>query len=182
METGQQDITWFFTAPHRTSYFRYYITRTGWDPNSPLTYDSFEYLGTFDYWPGPLWEAPRPSMAGVTHTVNIPSDRTGYHVIFAEWNIADSGASFFRVKDVYISGDGIYPPTPPPTPTPTPTPTPPPAPPCCIPEFINVPGTVYTQGDIWYFNGQFFEVKLTFVFWGDPSWKPSADTTLWRLL
>lgn len=107
MQGGENDLTWQITANHRTSYVRYYITKADWDPNQPLTYDSFEYLDTFHNFDGDSWHAPMLPLQNsrVTHTLNLPTDRNGYHVIFAEWHIADTSSSFFKVKDINLIND-----------------------------------------------------------------------------
>lgn len=104
MYGGENEFTWNITANHRTNYVKYYITKADWDPNQPLTVDSFEYLGTFHNFVGNDWEAPMlPTQNNrVTHNVNVPTDRSGYHVIFAEWRIADTSNSFFKVKDINL--------------------------------------------------------------------------------
>ncbi|MCL1997623.1 MAG: lytic polysaccharide monooxygenase [Turicibacter sp.] len=211
MNVGPNDMRWHFTAPHRTFGFRYYITRTGWNPNAPLTFESFEYLDSFDVFEGQPWLAPMPVQPAV-HTIEIPADRDGYHIILGVWDVADAGTSWFKVIDVEVSGGTAQPPTTPtpttPTPTPTqppisPTPTQPPATPTPTPvptpvptptpeptqpptgatrPFSAVPGTVYTIGELITHNGNTYRVLQTFTFWGDPNWFPGIAPSLWQLV
>ncbi|GAA1701826.1 lytic polysaccharide monooxygenase [Microbacterium sediminicola] len=113
--TGDLTITWTFTAAHRTSEFRYYITTPGWDANDPLDRGDFVLLAT----------VPHDGSAASTnpsHTVTIPADYSGYHVIYAVWDIADTSNAFYNTIDLSITpADGS--PTPTPTVEPTPEPT-----------------------------------------------------------
>ena len=96
------DITWFNTAPHRSLNWRYYITKPDWDPNSPLTRAQFDLTPIANY-PGNGSNPVR-----VTHSVNIPSNRSGYHVIYAIWDRdpKDNTESFYQVIDINIVGGG----------------------------------------------------------------------------
>jgi len=202
---GEHDIVWYFTMPHRTFGFRYYITYQGWDQNAPLTLDSFEYLGSFDVFEGEGWLAPLP-VQGTTHTIEIPDNRTGYHVILGVWDVADVETSWFKVKDVEVSGGtGAVVPTPtnppttqPPTtpqppaqPTPPPVrpipqPTPPPAPPqpptTSARAFSGIAGTTYNIGDLISHNGFNYRVLQSFIHNGDPNWAPGVAHSLFRLV
>lgn len=100
---GPNTFKWRYTAGHATSYYQFFITRKDWNPNQPLTRDAFELT--------PLLHEDaygvRPPSGGTSaHTVNIPADRSGYHVILATWKIADTAATFYQVIDVNISGNG----------------------------------------------------------------------------
>lgn len=104
MYGGENELTWQISANHKTSYIKYYITKADWDPNQPLTFDSFEYIGTFNNFEGNFWEAPTLPLQNnrLTHNIQLPTDRSGYHVIFSEWKVADTGNSFFKVKDINL--------------------------------------------------------------------------------
>lgn len=51
----------------------------------------------------------------MTHKVNVPTDRSGYHVILAVWDIDDTANAFYQVIDVNLknveSGPGVQPDT-----------------------------------------------------------------------
>lgn len=38
----------------------------------------------------------------LTHTINVPNDRNGYHVILAVWDVADTSNAFYNVIDVNL--------------------------------------------------------------------------------
>ena len=43
----------------------------------------------------------------VTHQANVPTDRNGYHLIVAVWEIADTGNAFYQVIDVNLVNNGL---------------------------------------------------------------------------
>jgi predicted carbohydrate-binding protein with CBM5 and CBM33 domain len=129
------DIEWTFTANHKTKDWKYYITKTNWNPNAPLTRNSFD-LKPFCTVNGNNVQPPMK----VTHKCTLPDPaRQGYHVILAVWDVGDTVMSFYNVMDVQIGGGGAVNPAPAPTPKPTaPTPAPKPTPaptsdPNCVP-------------------------------------------------
>jgi len=136
---GPNDMVWHFTAPHRTHSFVYYITRDGWNPNAPLDYADFEHLATFD---GFGLQPPRD----LTHTINLPTDRSGVHTILIAWHVSDNNVSWYRVKDIYLINEGS-----PASPFPTPAPTPAPEQPGQAPAW-NV-NNVYFADDMVTHNG-----------------------------
>lgn len=95
LTTGPNDFTWKFTANHSTSKWHYYITKTGWNQNKPLSRDEFEFIGEVD-------NNGNSSATTPTHTINIPSNRLGYHVILAVWDVADTTNAFYNVIDANI--------------------------------------------------------------------------------
>lgn len=96
---GKNTFTWTLTAPHRTSEWKYYITKKGWDVNDELERSDFEQIGRLDG----NNEIP---LKTVTHTIDVPTDREGYYVILGVWEIADTGNAFYQVMDVELSNDG----------------------------------------------------------------------------
>lgn len=94
---GPLRIDWTYTAAHRTSQWRYYITKQSWDPNGPLERSDFELIATVAH------DGSAASNNKV-HTINVPSNRSGYHVILAVWDVADTVNAFYNVIDVNISG------------------------------------------------------------------------------
>ncbi|TDF39198.1 N-acetylglucosamine-binding protein GbpA [Alteromonadaceae bacterium M269] len=129
---GENQFTWMYTANHRTRNWRYFITRQDWDPNQPVTRDSFvlEPFCTID---GNNEQPPTPLN---THDCVVPS-RTGYQLILSVWEIADTVNSFYNIIDVTFDGD----PNPNPDPDPDPDPTPDPDPDPTI-EFQQI-GTIF---------------------------------------
>ncbi|MDU0332425.1 lytic polysaccharide monooxygenase [Paenibacillus sp. 3LSP] len=98
ISAGTNTFTWKFTAPHATANWKYYITKPGWDPNAPLTRNSFDLTPfcTVNY------GGVQPPFT-YSHTCNVP-ERTGYHVILAVWEIEDTANAFYNVIDVDFGG------------------------------------------------------------------------------
>ncbi|OME93918.1 MULTISPECIES: lytic polysaccharide monooxygenase [Paenibacillus] len=96
---GQTTFDWKLKVPHATASWKYYITKQDWDPNAPLTRASFDLT--------PFCNVPYKGMPSNTYsdTCNVPS-RTGYQVILAVWEIADTGNAFYNVIDVNFTGGG----------------------------------------------------------------------------
>ena len=76
MTAGPHEFVWHHTAPHKTTNWRYYITKQNWDPNKPLTRDQFE-LTPFCTING---NGQAPAMTK-SMTCNVP-ESTGYRVIY----------------------------------------------------------------------------------------------------
>ncbi|MFD0589597.1 lytic polysaccharide monooxygenase [Paenibacillus sp. GCM10027627] len=114
---GKQTFKWKLTANHVSESWSYYITKKDWDPSKPLTRDSLE--------PKPFcyidYKGAKPPTS-VSHDCEVPTDRSGYHLILGVWEIADTVNAFYQVIDVQLSNDGTVP-----QPEPEPEPTNPPA-------------------------------------------------------
>ncbi|MEV7973444.1 lytic polysaccharide monooxygenase [Cellulomonas sp. NPDC089187] len=89
------DVAWNYTALHATTKWEYYITKPGWNQNAPLTRSSLELIKTVPY-NGAL------PVQGEKHTLTIPADRTGYHVIYAVWVVDNTTNAFYNTIDVTI--------------------------------------------------------------------------------
>lgn len=97
VNAGALRLTWTFTAAHRTSQFRYFMTKPGWDQTSPPTRAELDLISTVPHDGGPAWTNP-------SHTIQIPRDRRGYQLIYAIWDIADTSNAFYNVIDVDVGG------------------------------------------------------------------------------
>ncbi|MGW5955684.1 lytic polysaccharide monooxygenase [Bacillus mycoides] len=95
---GENTFTWKYTAPHLTSKWHYYITKKGWNPNKALTRADFEPIGTVQH-------DGSAASNNITHKINVPTDRSGYHVILAVWDVADTANAFYNVIDVNLIND-----------------------------------------------------------------------------
>ena len=103
---GANDFTWYYTAGHPIAYTEFYITRQGWNPNAPLSRDSFE-LEPIAHFDG---HNENPGSGNEkTYSVNIPADHVGYHVILAAWKVGDTAATFYQAVDVNVQDDGAVP-------------------------------------------------------------------------
>lgn len=105
VEPGTQDFLFRATAPHATSYFRFFITRDGYNPTSPLTWASLESTPFCE----PAWtlENGRYRMK-----CTLPK-KTGKHLIYTIWQRSDSPEAFYSCSDVDFGGGGGNPPPPP---------------------------------------------------------------------
>ncbi|MBE7121144.1 lytic polysaccharide monooxygenase [Bacillus cereus] len=92
---GENTFTWKYTAPHLTSKWHYYITKKGWNPNKALTRADFEPIGTVQH-------DGSAALNNLNHKINVPTDRSGYHVILAVWDVADTANAFYNVIDVNL--------------------------------------------------------------------------------
>ena len=100
MTAGVHQFVWHHTAPHKTTNWRYYITKQNWNPNKPLTRDQFE-LTPFCSING-NGQAPQMTQS---MNCNVPQ-RTGYQVIYGVWEIADTANSFYQAIDVDFGNGG----------------------------------------------------------------------------
>ncbi len=98
MKSGLQNFSWTFTANHATRNWRYYITRADWNPNTKLSRASFE-SSPFCQVDGGGRQPP----ATATHSCNVPS-RSGYQIVLAVWEIADTSNSFYNLLDLQFDG------------------------------------------------------------------------------
>ncbi|MDP9504479.1 N-acetylglucosamine-binding protein GbpA [Pseudomonas protegens] len=107
IKPGLNTFDWRYTAVHATRNWQFYITKKDWNPNQPLTRDSFE--------PVPLltdnWNNTLPTKTGGTtsHKVNIPADRSGYHIVLGTWMVGDNTNTFYQVVDVNIENSEVAP-------------------------------------------------------------------------
>jgi predicted carbohydrate-binding protein with CBM5 and CBM33 domain len=126
---------WAFKYPtidgHPGSFYLY-VTKDGYDPTKPLTWDSLEdkpfSTATFAALNGPGeydWD------------IKLPAGKTGHHVIYAYWQRSDHPGAFFGCSDVVFDGGNGeisgYPNTNQPAVTPTVIPPSPTAAPTVIP-------------------------------------------------
>ncbi|MEI5993760.1 lytic polysaccharide monooxygenase [Candidatus Enterococcus mansonii] len=104
INTGVNTFTWHYTAPHSTTKWHYYMTKVGWNPEKPLARADFDFLGEVKH-------DGSAASNNKSHQITIPENRTGYHVILAVWDVADTANAFYNVIDVNVKGGtGITPP------------------------------------------------------------------------
>jgi len=91
---GPLAFVWTNTAAHKTSYFRYYITKEGFNPGAaPLKWSDLEQIHQ---------SAPADQEAVATHMVNLPP-RTGRHIVYSIWQrdaLRDAPEGFYQCIDV----------------------------------------------------------------------------------
>ncbi len=94
VSAGVKEFVWTNTAMKKTRYFRYYITRQGFDPAAaPLKWSDLELI--HDSGPAGLEMVSR-------HLVNLPP-RTGKHIIYSVWQRdwqIDAAEAFYQCVDV----------------------------------------------------------------------------------
>ncbi|WEG73576.1 lytic polysaccharide monooxygenase [Vagococcus intermedius] len=108
IKTGSNDFTWHHTQVHKTNRYRYYMTKQGWNPNAPLTLDDMEVIKVEGQPIGqdlPKGKGVEPP-EDLTHKIDIPENRSGYHVVYAVWDINDTDMSFYQAIDVNVQGAG----------------------------------------------------------------------------
>lgn len=93
--TGPLTVTWQYTAPHKTTQWRYFLTKPGWDPNAPLTRSEFELIATVPHDGSEASNNP-------SHTITIPADRSGYQILYAVWDVADTSNAFYNTIDLDV--------------------------------------------------------------------------------
>ncbi|WP_443095414.1 lytic polysaccharide monooxygenase [Rothia koreensis] len=97
VQAGQElNLGWEYTAKHPTAKWHYYITKNGWDQNSPLTRDELQPLSEVD------GDGSLPT-DGTADQMKLPDDHKGYHVIYAVWDIEDTSNAFYNTVDVNIN-------------------------------------------------------------------------------
>ena len=130
VQPGQNfDFVYGAWVPHPGG-FRLYITKDGFDPTKPLTWDDFEEE--------PFFEAnPQPPLDNGAYrwTTRLPN-KTGRHIIYSVWFRSDSQETFYNCSDVDFGGTPASPspsaspvssPSPSPVSSPSPSPSPSPS-------------------------------------------------------
>ncbi|WP_052481006.1 lytic polysaccharide monooxygenase auxiliary activity family 9 protein [Gilvimarinus agarilyticus] len=93
---GSQTFSWYNSAAHATEYYRYYITKPGYDSTQPLGWDDLELM---------LETPPEAAEHYPSHLVNLPA-RNGRHVVYAVWQRSDSPEAFYACVDVKFDNGG----------------------------------------------------------------------------
>ncbi|MFC4101907.1 lytic polysaccharide monooxygenase [Paenibacillus xanthanilyticus] len=98
LQAGPVTFQWKLTANHATASWKYYITKDGWNQNAPLSRDSFNLT--------PFCDIPYNGVKPPTNyasSCNLPA-KSGYHVILAVWEVADTANAFYNVIDANFGG------------------------------------------------------------------------------
>lgn len=95
---GTTTFQWKLTANHVTASWKYYITKDGWDQNAPLSRSSFDLTPFCSI----NYGGAKPPV-DYASTCNVPA-KSGYHVILAVWEVADTANAFYNVIDVNFGG------------------------------------------------------------------------------
>jgi chitin-binding protein len=87
------------TIPHKGS-FRVYLTRAGYRPGLPLSWDSLD--------PQPFLTATDPPLREGAYTFagRLPAERTGRHVLYTVWQTTDTPDTYYSCSDVVLGTAG----------------------------------------------------------------------------
>lgn len=97
---GNIDVRWQNTAPHKTQYYKVYITPLNWDPTKPLRWDELTEIGY-------LGKGPAEPFSTIKSY--IPESYAGKRAaIVSVWqrDYNDSHEAFYSVSDILIDGNG----------------------------------------------------------------------------
>lgn len=103
LKPGRQTFSWVLNAPHATKYYRFYLTKPGFDVSRPLRWSDLELIHD---------SGPRPAAKLERFSVDVPA-RTGRHVLYAIWQRSDSPEAFYACSDVVFGAAGQVPLSPP---------------------------------------------------------------------
>lgn|SRR5471030_2171830 len=95
--TGNMNFEWTLTKTHPTQRWDYYITKSGWDQNKPLTRSDLD-LTPFCHYDG----SGQTPVSPVTQACVIPADRKGYNIILGVWSISDTPNAFYQAVDINV--------------------------------------------------------------------------------
>ena len=86
------------TAPHATRDWRFFVTRAGWQPGSPLRWADLQEFCT-------LGNTPLSADGTYKLQCTLPQ-RSGQHVIYNTWQRSDSTEAFYTCMDVRFESSG----------------------------------------------------------------------------
>lgn len=93
------EVDFLATAPHSPSVWDVWMTTPDWQPTQPLNWSQLEYLGR----PTPILDAGH-----YLFDLQLPSDRTGHHVLWVAWHRNDPvGEVFFSTSDILFEGGPV---------------------------------------------------------------------------
>ncbi|WP_061849675.1 lytic polysaccharide monooxygenase [Bradyrhizobium sp. DOA1] len=99
---AKQKFKWEYAAARPTRRWNYFITRVDWNSSSPLTRAQFEVkpFCTIQNPGQPFWDPNAKLMPQepTVHICDLPK-RTGYHIILAVWEIANSPMAVYQIVD-----------------------------------------------------------------------------------
>ncbi|NJQ01351.1 lytic polysaccharide monooxygenase auxiliary activity family 9 protein [Streptomyces zingiberis] len=96
MSAGSHTFRYKATAPHKGS-FELYMTKPGYDPSSPLTWNDLEAQ--------PFAKVTDPTLSNGEYVFEgtVPA-RSGRHLIYSVWQRSDSPEAFYTCSDVTFGG------------------------------------------------------------------------------
>ncbi len=97
-KNGSFEFVFIATAPHSTDYFRFYVTKDGYNPLNPLAWSDLED-SPFCTITEVVLENGRYKM-----TCPFPQGKSGKHIIYSIWQRDDSTEAFYTCMDVEFMG------------------------------------------------------------------------------
>ncbi|WP_460070615.1 lytic polysaccharide monooxygenase auxiliary activity family 9 protein [Streptomyces sp. YKOK-I1] len=93
---GTLRMTYASTIPH-TGTFRLYLTKQGYDPTKPLTWDDLPER--------PFAEVKDPTLSQGAYrfSAKLPADRTGRQVLYTIWQNSSTPDTYYSCSDVVFS-------------------------------------------------------------------------------
>ncbi len=97
-ENGRFEFVFIASAPHSTDYFRFYVTKDGYNPLSPLKWSDLE--------DSPFCTINEVTLENGRYRMDcpLPQDKTGKHMIYTIWQRDDSQEAFYTCIDVEFMG------------------------------------------------------------------------------
>jgi predicted carbohydrate-binding protein with CBM5 and CBM33 domain len=90
---GLYHIEFLESAPHATLYFRWYLTRNGYDPTVPLRWSDLDLV----------YDSGRIAAVSHYHDEFALPARTGRQLMYMVWQRSDSPEAFYSCSDVTIN-------------------------------------------------------------------------------
>ncbi|UED87086.1 lytic polysaccharide monooxygenase auxiliary activity family 9 protein [Streptomyces profundus] len=98
---------WEFTYnpwAHHPGTFHQYVTVDGWDPTTPLTWDDLEDTPFHSETDPPYRGGVGDAESEYYWDAQLPSGKTGQHIIYTVWERSDSEETFYGCSDVVFDG------------------------------------------------------------------------------
>jgi chitin-binding protein len=98
---GKFEFVYHVTAPHATKYFRFFVTRAGYNPSQPLKWSDLEST--------PFCEVNSLTATNSRYRVRcpLPTGKQGRHVIYNIWQRSDSPEAFYACIDVDLGSTSL---------------------------------------------------------------------------
>ncbi|WP_216211239.1 lytic polysaccharide monooxygenase auxiliary activity family 9 protein [Amycolatopsis aidingensis] len=103
--TSGAPFSWSYNAwAAHPGWFYLYVTKDGWDPSQPLSWDDLEEE--------PFLTVDHPEVTGPVGSIEgryewsgtLPDGKTGDHIIYSVWERSDSAETFYGCSDVVFDG------------------------------------------------------------------------------
>lgn len=99
---GNFEFVYHAAVPHSTAYFKFYVTKDGYDPTQPLAWADLEEFCTIT----------DVTLEGMQYRMSCPLPaKNGRHVIYNIWQRDDSPEAFYSCSDVIFGEDNSPTPT-----------------------------------------------------------------------